>query len=565
MPEKHDIPDIKHELKTLLTDSSSVVVFLRGAWGCGKTTLARNLLSDEPNVLFVSLYGYKDIDEVKSALVLSWLTESRYAISDAKTLNPTTWEWPKRIWKLLDTHVQGLSNWTKGRLIKRYSKALPAGFHALLDQSDTKAIVFDDLERVSPEFDSASLWGFLDFIKEKTNIHLLIIGNEENLPSPDENSSRRISSLEKTVDHQLLLDPTPEWVANISTRDFSFSDEILPVFAEFCHRSGGKNMRLYSRAGRQLSRALSYLQKQDLLKHCDQRQLARFYLALTHWKYDETLKLDWADAKKLVNPTQFTDVLIGDDGNPTPSYRMAQQLQLPELPYGDILYDHIDTGILHEQALGERIQYLVDHVAATRDIRSSDRWKSVWETYRRSFADDTDILRADLEALLEHEGALLTAESFEELKQLTESAELDICPYRTAAYANSIQRAHPSELFNLRDAYRGEKDLLEIVDQRIEHEFQNMSIDDVARHAIHNGSWSRLYSKRIDAEPKERLLQWLKKPSGDKVELIRKALQMEESGSLRQAIEELASTSDLNRMRARQLYGITPLEDQEGN
>jgi len=563
MPERQNYHDVENELKTLLADNSSVVAFLHGAWGCGKTTLVRDLFSAQANVLFVSLYGYKDIDEVKSALVLSWLTESRHSISEVKMLNPTTWAWPKRLWTFLETHVHGLSNWAKQRLIKRYSKALPAGFHGLLDQSDTSAIVFDDLERVSPEFDTASLWGFIDFIKEKTNIHLLIIGNEGALPTLDERASRRISSLEKTVDHQILLDPAPDWIADVSTRDFSFSEDILSEFSEFCQRTGSKNIRLFSRAARQLSRALTCLETHNVLEYCDQQQLARFYLALTHWKYDETMGLDWGDARKIIRPSEFPEAVIGDDGTPTRSYRMAQHYQLPEIPYGEILYEHIDSGILHEQALHERITYLVNHAAATQDIQSTANWKRVWETYHRSFDDDAGRLREELQELLEKESSLLTAETFEKLKELGDAAGLDIGRYKCDAYANSIQRAHPSELFNIREAYRNDDVLLRIVDDCIEHEFHNMSINDVARHAIDNGGWSRLHSKRIDAEPKENLLEWLKQPAGDKVQLVRKALQMEESGKLRQAIEELATASDLNEMRARHLYNISPRKEQE--
>ena len=240
----------------------------------------------------------------------------------------------------------------------------------------------------------------------------------------------------------------------------------------------------------------------------------------------------------------------------------AQSIGFPDLAYPEIVIQHVSTGILDKGRVLSRLSELKNAPANQPSLHSSGLWNEIWRIYAASFRDNPDAIRDSIEKFLDAEADLLDLKSYKSLKTLAESVELDISAYEQEAHVASVRRAAREDLPKLRALYRDNPVILAVIEERIENELGRRSISDIVRNAIDNNSWSSADEYDIQSRGKASILGWLREEEADKVDLVRQLIRMDKTDTVNGCLHELASESELNRMRASQIYGLEQEEEK---
>ena len=200
------IEKTKSNLQELIADDANNVIALSGRWGTGKSYLWDSVMqsnSDEnvKNALYVSLFGIKDISQLKIKLVQSAMSSSD-GKGKAKKRVLEAWQWAQKGLKFLN-----LKN--SPSLDELALMAVPKLLHETF-------IVIDDIERKHRDLDVRQIMGFID---EYTKIHkarFLLILNSDELEDKEAWETLR----EKTIDHELALETTRDEAFDIAIRNY---------------------------------------------------------------------------------------------------------------------------------------------------------------------------------------------------------------------------------------------------------------------------------------------------------------------------------------------------------
>jgi archaellum biogenesis ATPase FlaH len=190
------IEKTKTNLQELIADDTNRVIALSGKWGTGKSYLwdsikASNADETVQEALYVSLFGIKDISQLKIKLV-----QSAMAYSDGKA------KIKKRVlgaWKFAEKGLKFINLKNSPSLDELALMAVPK----MLNET---FIVIDDIERKHRDLDVRQIMGFID---EYTKIHkarFLLILNSDELEDKEAWETLR----EKSIDHELALEADRE-------------------------------------------------------------------------------------------------------------------------------------------------------------------------------------------------------------------------------------------------------------------------------------------------------------------------------------------------------------------
>jgi hypothetical protein len=198
---------IKSNFEQLINDKNNSVIALSGKWGTGKSHLWNRFKEESTeksikNSLYVSLFGVKDIAQLKVKIIQS-------AAGDSNTSN---------IVKEL-----GKTAWMEA---KKYLKTIHKGFDALDDIAllavplmlRNRFIVIDDIERKHKNLDIEEILGFIDEFTQNYNTRFLLILNIDQLSTDKENWEK---FREKIIDHELSLEITPSEAFEIAVQKIS--------------------------------------------------------------------------------------------------------------------------------------------------------------------------------------------------------------------------------------------------------------------------------------------------------------------------------------------------------
>lgn len=190
------------QLSGLLADKENRVISLAGKWGTGKTHLIDDLVKNDPEAkgaLYVSLFGLKNLDQVKGRLM-----EAATPLGDAN-----------------EGFAEGLKQFAKAGW-----KAASEQFKALAALSDVnllmmapvmlrgKLIVVDDIERKHADLGMDELLGFIDDYSKRHNSRFVLVLNDDRLEVGHKLAWQTLH--EKVVDRGLKLVTSPEEAFDIA-------------------------------------------------------------------------------------------------------------------------------------------------------------------------------------------------------------------------------------------------------------------------------------------------------------------------------------------------------------
>ena len=169
--------------------SPQYAVLLRGKWGCGKTYFVKNWLAEfdksnklpanensiELKPIYVSLFGMREISDIKSAI--------------DRCVNPFFYSKPGKILKIAGRIASKIIFKTEldidedGKGETSFSGALDSLTIFENDNKDevkgVKFIIFDDLERC--QIPMKQLLGFINYFVEHCDCHVVVVGEEKYL------------------------------------------------------------------------------------------------------------------------------------------------------------------------------------------------------------------------------------------------------------------------------------------------------------------------------------------------------------------------------------------------
>lgn len=217
---------IKNNIEQLILDDNNSVVALSGKWGTGKTYLWSESIKKTnqndliKNSLYVSLFGVKDLEELKIKILLSLQKDDKlkdYLKSSQGILE-----------KLFGNKFTAIKN---------------LALFAIPSVMKDKLIVIDDIERKFKSFEIEELMGFIDECIQNYDSRFLLILNIDQLED-DKKGWEKFR--EKIIDHELKLETSPAEAFEIANRKINtqYAKEIKQS-VEIC---GVNNIRIIKKA-----------------------------------------------------------------------------------------------------------------------------------------------------------------------------------------------------------------------------------------------------------------------------------------------------------------------------
>ncbi|MQA20938.1 P-loop NTPase family protein [Rugamonas rivuli] len=191
----------KANFEQLIDDRDNGVIALSGKWGTGKSHMWKQVQKDSTNdairkALYVSLFGIKDILQLKLRIVQS-------VIPDSKT-----------------GHVAREVVTGAVRQAIKFARGFNPAFSALDEIAllavpailRNRVIVLDDIERKHKDLNIEEVMGFIDEFTQVYGSRILLILNSDKLEDKDMWNKLR----EKVIDHEIALATTPKEAFDIA-------------------------------------------------------------------------------------------------------------------------------------------------------------------------------------------------------------------------------------------------------------------------------------------------------------------------------------------------------------
>ena len=559
--EDETIALVKSELKACLRDEATTTVLLSGEWGVGKTTLIKDFMKEQPDWLYVSAFGAASVSDLQSRISIAWI-EKIGARVDVYSYQKQTGLLQQSVrWILRKVGELTNAAWAKvniPKLVRLVNGVERSAFVSdfLVHDSTISVVVIDDIERVSPSLKSNKdeLLGFIDGFRTRSGKRLMLVGNRSVLfgaQSPND------AGEEKVIDREISIRSSSERIVRLALANVRLPTDIQSSVAEFVDVAELKNIRLLKRFIAHFIRFKVAVEGGALLDEAEMRECALMYAALVFSRLDISFPLSLDELKTIANREALFSSLATDSENSNRVLRMASKLKIPELEYADLLFDHVETGVLDETALRARLKERNEKSQREKHISKTAEWQSLWSAYSQSMSDNSDEVRSSLESLVEAQRDLLDAEAWNKLSSLADAVDFDIKDFRVPAIARTIRRTADESLPSLRHSFKDDPDILQIVEHAIAERLGATDLESILRRTISRAGWSQFDSLRISEMDEKSLIEWLRQDSEEKVDLVRQAIKIDNSGKVEAALKTLAAQSDLNAMRVSQLYRIS--------
>lgn len=184
----------KTNFEQLIDDRDNGVIALSGKWGTGKSHMWRGVQKDSTNkaiknALYVSLFGVKDVLQLKMKIVQSAVPDSKTG-HVAREVMTSAWKETSKFLKALHPNFAAIDEIAL--------LAVPAILRK-------RVIVIDDIERKHAALSIDEVMGFIDEFTQVYGSRILLILNSDQLDDKAMWDKLR----EKVIDHEIALETTP--------------------------------------------------------------------------------------------------------------------------------------------------------------------------------------------------------------------------------------------------------------------------------------------------------------------------------------------------------------------
>lgn len=198
-------------LQDALSNPAYKVIALTGKWGTGKTHLWQTLKPKEGDVLEVSAFGAKSIEDIKRKL---FQDSVKIASTDTRDFAASA----MKVLDIIPKKFLGLS-------------ISDAALTALPQMVKGKTIIIDDVERKNKSLEISEILGLINEYTQKYKSKFLLILNTDSM----EDKQLWQNFHEKIIDKEIVLNPSPECSFKIAAEglDTPITTIAKKVFAEY--------------------------------------------------------------------------------------------------------------------------------------------------------------------------------------------------------------------------------------------------------------------------------------------------------------------------------------------
>lgn len=386
--------------------SPQYAVLLRGKWGCGKTYFVKHWLEEfdksdklpanensiELKPIYVSLFGMREISDIKSAI--------------DRCVNPFFYSKTGKILKIAGRIASKIIFKTEldidkdGKSETSFSGALDSLSIFENDNKDevkgVKFIIFDDLERC--QIPMKQLLGFINYFVEHCDCHVVVVGEEKYLD--DKTLHDLLEFKEKIVGREFEILPDIEAAIKLFIAEPMMATEFLSKEAEMiqlCFEcSATHNLRLLRQSLLDFSSLISALPNKLVENNHDYlRSLLSCYIAV-YAEYrnidNRGYIVDWENCsvKAYVDTkdkeSQKIRNLMGKY-NKVNSLNQFEALSIEMVPK---IVEHIEKGL----SLAPMFENTLSH--KSRKLTALERLGSYWDKTNEEFDELFDSLVMEL-------------------------------------------------------------------------------------------------------------------------------------------------------------------------
>lgn len=250
------VEETKSALKNALFDEDIKVIALVGDWGVGKSFLWNQIMAENrtqltgmfPRYAYVSLFGKKDVGEVKADIFAKYVSASSGNDSGAQEREAATQ--PKRInmrWissrkeKLfqLGQWVKSAASGIGGTLGRSVSEGI-GGLVDILQYLAVKnlLICLDDLERATETLNPSQVLGLVNELVGERSCKVVLVLNLKSMSGPAKVEVDLYR--ERIIDKEITLDPPVEYACAAAIQNEKLRSLLHPHMAKL----GVKNIRV---------------------------------------------------------------------------------------------------------------------------------------------------------------------------------------------------------------------------------------------------------------------------------------------------------------------------------
>ncbi|PWW71538.1 hypothetical protein C7212DRAFT_349017 [Tuber magnatum] len=561
---------LRAEIERFLATDAPEVLSIRGKWGAGKTYAWNSFLMKAKDTekialksyAYVSLFGIQSLDELKYAVFENTV--------NAKDIG-------------FEPTIEGLKE-NAAAVLKRAGKHSIAGmlsyFKNVADAvkmvsflSVTRQIIcIDDIERKGKSLRTQDVLGLVSLLRERRKCKVVLILNDDELEEDDKKQLAKFQ--EKVIDSSLLFAPTAKDCAEIALPKATGP---LAHLAKHCVALGLSNIRVIKKIERLV------VQVEPLLTNYNSAILEQAIQTLTLFGWAHFGRTSDSDVSLL-------SYILKHHGNqwfgpPDPDKLSDEEKKWAALldSYSFTNVDDLDLVLLDAVRNGfidvERLQHdaeILDekHKAAQSDKALNEAWRRIHD----SFDDNEDEALDGLVTAYTENIQVVTPGNLEALMVLLKDLGHDDLAREGLTFFMQERKEEDRNFYDIENhPFRSQSpdpDMKKAFDERLATFKIDVVPADILKRIGEHQAWSSsdiAALSALSAADYKSLFKTLRGPAMRTA--VRAALGFERISNrggeydsiinnARQALEEIAAESPLNKRRVRYLIGAPPAERQ---
>lgn len=483
---------VSKEIERFFSNTLPEVLSISGRWGVGKTYLWNEELkrskngTDRSRYAYVSLFGLRELRELKMAIVQSTVT-----LDGENTADPSIESYASL---LQDFGKKENRKQKSGFLVRKFSIFLAniisyapylgwvSGFveSAASLLIEKQIICIDDLARAGPGLDIADVMGLVSNLREQRHCKIVLLLNEDGLA--DEQKQKFQKYLEKTVDQAIRYEPTAKESATIALEQNDRNTITLKARAEIL---GITNIRVI----RRIRRFLGQLEPSLAGHHDGLSEQVVTSIALLGWCVFE---------RELAPPLEQVKQGTFNHGAQSGPEGEVDKIDPRLVEYDWRFFNELDELILRGLKAGafetEELEKALSDI--NRQYEDSDIQEEIehpWDILRGSFDDDEDeFIGAVVNAIEKHARDIPPNRASAMLRMLRALQRKDEAKRLLDVYLRA-QDDKPREFFNLRMyPFTDNIDpaIAEAFEKRLNKVPPNCDLAEILRHIDEAAGWS---------------------------------------------------------------------------
>lgn len=164
-------------------------IMVNGEWGCGKTYFVKEkwlkqlAIPEKYNIIYVSVFGMKTIEELEKALTSNQLELDKQEdgkVHIRRRKQPMDNKYIKGLLNIADKTIENFIGAGLNDVYRMFAK----DWLGEEKEGITKVLILDDLERA--KMDLREIFGFISSYVESTKLRVILIGNEDEISTNED-------------------------------------------------------------------------------------------------------------------------------------------------------------------------------------------------------------------------------------------------------------------------------------------------------------------------------------------------------------------------------------------